>query len=79
MSSAGQYLVFDSSDLSTYPKTAQSAEMHQQNFVTSRPNHAEGVYGIKAKPCMEFATCCGMESSRSDAWNQSEGKIHAIA
>ena len=23
---------------------------------------------------MESATCCGMESSRSDAWNQSEGE-----
>ena len=44
-----------------------------------RPNHAEGVYEIKAKPCMESTTCCGMESSRSDAWHQSEGEIHAGA
>ena len=29
-----------------------------------KTNHAEGVHGIKAKPCMESATCCGMESSR---------------
>ena len=29
-------------------------------------NHAKGVYGIKAKPCMK--------SSRSDVWNQSAGK-----
>ena len=31
---------------------------------------------ITAKPCMKSATCCGMESSRSDVCNQSEGKIH---
>ena len=49
-------------------------EIYLQNFVTSRPNHAEGVYGIKAKPCMESTTCCGMESSRNDAWHQSEGR-----
>ena len=42
-------------------------------------NHDAGVYEIKAKPCMESATCCGMESSRSDVCHQSEGKIHAIA
>jgi len=49
-------------------------EMHLQYFAASYPNHAEGVYEIKAKPCMESATCCGMESSRSDVWNQSEGR-----
>ena len=42
--------------------------MHLQNFVPSRPNHAVGVYEIKAKPCMESAVG-GMESSRSDEWN----------
>ena len=33
--------------------------------------HAEGVYGIRPK--------VWMESSRSDVWHQSEGKIHAGA
>ena len=32
----------------------------------TQSNHAEGVYGIKANPCME--------SSRSDVCNQSEGE-----
>ena len=39
-------------------------EMHLQNFATSHPNHAEGVYEIKAKPCMELR--------RSRVWNHHE-------
>jgi hypothetical protein len=34
---------FAGSNLSTDPKTAQSAKMHLQNFATSHLNHAEGV------------------------------------
>ena len=40
------------------------AEMHLQNFATSHPNHAAGVYEIKAKPCMELR--------RSRVWNHPE-------
>ena len=43
---------------------AQSAEMHLQNFATSHPNHAAGVYEIEAKPCMELR--------RSRVWNHHE-------
>ena len=34
------------------------------------PNHGNAVYGLKAKPCMESATCCGMESRQRRVWNQ---------
>ena len=44
---------FAGSNLSRDPKCPKI-------FAFSRPNHAEGVYGIKAKPCMESTTCCGM-------------------
>ena len=66
-----QKIHFAGSNLSTDPKSPKCAPPHF--------NHAVGVYEIKAKPCMESATCCGMESSRSDVWHQSEGRIHADA
>ena len=50
------------------PQT-QNARNASTQFRTSRPNHAEGVYGIKAKPCME--------SARSDVWNHHE-VMHGI-
>ena len=67
-----QKMHFAGSNLSTDQKCSKCS-------ASPRPNHAEGVYAIKAKPCMESATRCGMESSRSDAWHQSEGEMHAIA
>ena len=39
-------------------------EMHLQNFAAAHPNHAAGVYEIKAKPCMELR--------RSRVWNHHE-------
>ena len=39
-------------------------EIHLQNFATSHPTHAAGVYEIKAKPCMELR--------RSRVWNHHE-------
>ncbi len=37
-------------------------------------NQCVALYEITAKPCMEFATCCSMELTRSVVWNQTEAK-----
>ena len=46
--------------------------------VTLAPNHAEGVYEIRNLLRYGIATKERMESSRSDVWNQSEGKCTLV-
>ena len=54
--------------------TAKKSTRQQPHLTAPpHPNHVEGVYGIKAKPCMESATRCGMESRQGRVWNHPAG------